>query len=93
MIFFNYDGNIHVFHHLHISVAYRYRKSILIMELVVSIYIDFLASIFSDLSCGLSKIAGWAKIKAISICRRVRKCLISWGQKTHVKHYNVDLSS
>ena len=44
-----------------ISIAYRYRKSISIVELFVLIYIDiymeFLASNFSDLSRGTSKFA------------------------------------
>ena len=35
----------------------------------------------------------WAIIEELSIRRRLRTFLISWGQKTCVKHCNVDLSS
>ena len=40
-----------------------------------------------------SEFTGWAIIEELSIRRRLRTFLISWGQKTHVKHCNVDLSS
>ena len=36
---------------------------------------------------------GWAIIEELSIRRRLRTFLISWGLKTRVKHYYVDLSS
>ena len=53
---------------------------------------EFLASHFSDLSHFISKFTGWVIIE-LSIRRRLRTFLISWGQKTHVKHCYVDLWS
>ena len=41
----------------------------------------------------LSKFTGWAIIEELSIRRRVRRFLSSWGQRARVKHYNIDLSS
>ena len=76
-----------------ISVAYRYRKSISIIELfvsIISIYIGFLATNFYR---SLSKFTGWAIIQELSKRRRVRRFLNSWGQRAHVKPYNIDLSS
>ena len=73
------------------SVAYRYRKSISIIELfvsIISIYIGFLATNFS-----LSKFTGWAIIEELSIRGRLRRFLSSWGQRARVKLYNIDLSS
>ena len=75
------------------SVAYRYRKSISIIELfvsIISIYIGFLATNFLR---SLSKFTGWAIIEELSIRRRVRRFLSSWGQRARVKVYNSDLSS
>ena len=75
------------------SVAYRYRKSISIIELfvsIISIYIGFLATNFWR---SLSKFTGWAIIEELSIRGRVRRFLSSWGQRAHVKLYNIDLSS
>ena len=75
------------------SVAYRYRKSISIIELfvsMISIYIEFLATNFYR---SLSKFTGWAIIEELSIRRRVRQFLSSGGQRAHVKHYNIDLSA
>ena len=61
---------------------------------IISIYVAFLASIFlRPFPPYRSKITGWAIIEELSICRRVHTFLISWGQKKHVTHYNVDLSS
>ena len=61
---------------------------------IYNIYVEFLAWHFNDLSqvCK-SEFNGWAIIEELSIRRRLRTFLISWGQKTHVKHCNVDLSS
>ena len=76
-----------------VSVAYRYRKSISIIELFVSIiliYIEFLAT---NIWRSLLKFNGWAMIEELSIRRRVRRFLSSWGQRVRVKHYNIDLSS
>ena len=69
------------------SVAYRYWKSISIIERAISIciYIEFLVSHFSDLSCCVSKFTGWAMIEELSIRRRPRTSLISWGQKNACK--------
>ena len=48
---------------------------------------------FNDLSqvCK-SEFTGWAIIEELSIRQRLRTFLISWGQKTRVKHCYVDLS-
>ena len=71
-----------------------YRKSVSIIESIIYIYIyvyvEFLALHFNDLSH--YKFTGWSIIE-LSIRRRLRTLLISWGQKTHVKHCHVDLSS
>ena len=40
-----------------------------------------------------SEFTRWAIIEELSIRRRLCTFLISWGQKTHMKHCNVDLSS
>ena len=42
---------------------------------------------------GISKSTGWAIIEELSIRRRVRTFLVSWGQTTCVKNCYVDLSS
>ena len=42
---------------------------------------------------GISKSTGWAIIEELSIRRRVRTFLVSWGQTTRVKNCYVDLSS
>ena len=42
---------------------------------------------------GISKSTGWAIIEEMSIRRRVRTFLVSWGQTTRVKNCYVDLSS
>ena len=42
---------------------------------------------------GISKSTGWAIIEELSIRRRVRTFLVSWGRTTRVKHCYVDLSS
>ena len=52
--------------------------------------IEFLASYFRDPSdpaenSGISKSTGWAIIEELSIRRRVRTFLVSWGQTTLVK--------
>ena len=51
-----------------ISVAVRYKKSILIIETVISIdyrYIDFLASYFSDRSRGIGRVGdNWRTVNA-----------------------------
>ena len=75
------------------SVAYRYRKSISIIELfvsIISIYIGFLATNFKR---SLSKFTGWAIIEELSIRGRVRRFLSSWGQRARVKLYNIDSSA
>ena len=74
-----------------------YIESISIIKSVIYIYIHIyrvLGITFNDLSevCK-SEFTGWAIIEEQSICRRLGIFLISWGQKTHVKHCNVDLSS
>ena len=84
------------------SYAYRYRKSIWLLRgwlymyyiyiIYIYEYVKFLASHFSDLAC-CKKFTGWAIIEELSICWRLRTFLISWGQKTRVKHCYVDLSS
>ena len=53
------------------------------------IYVEFLASHFNNFSW----FTGWVIIEELSIRRRLRIFLISWGQKTCVKHCYVDLSS
>ena len=60
----------------------------------IYIYVEFLALHFNNLSqvCK-SEFTGWAIIEELSIRRRLHTFLISWWQKTHVKHWNVDLSS
>ena len=78
---------------LPVSVAYRYRKSISIIELFVSIYIDIYRVLSNYFWRSLSKFTGWAIIEELSIRRRIRRFLSSWGQKARVKHYNIDLSS
>ena len=80
-------------HRVAISVAYRYRKSISIIKLfvsIISIYIGFLATNFQQ---SLSKFTGWAIIQELSKRRRVRRFLNSWGQRARVKPYNIDLAS
>ena len=74
------------------SVAYRYRKSMSIIERVLYIYIhiSWHHRFAIPPSCSL-KFTGWAIIK-LSIRRRVLTFLISWGQKTCEKHCYVDLS-
>ena len=42
---------------------------------------------------GSSKFNGWTIIEELSIRRRLRTFMISWGQKTRVKHCYVNLSS
>ena len=42
---------------------------------------------------GISKSTGWAIIEELSIRRRVRTFLVSWGQTTRVKNCYVDSSS
>ena len=59
----------------------------------IYIYVEFLASHFSDLSCCISKFTSWAIIEELSIHRWVCIFLISWGQKMHVKNCYVDLLS
>ena len=73
-----------------------YTKSISIMErsyiyiyIYIHIYVEFLASHFND----LSKFTVWAIIEELSIRRRPRTFLVSWGQKIRVKYCYVDLSS
>ena len=78
-----------------------YRKSILLIEMVISIYIyiyvliyvEFLASHFNNLSRCISKFLGSKIIEELSKRRRPRTLLISQGQKTCVKHCYVDFSS
>ena len=63
-----------------ISVAYRYRKSISIIELFLSIYINIYRFLgianFSDPPGSISKFTGWAIIEELSKRRRVRTFLI-----------------
>ena len=51
---------------------------------VIYIYVcvEFLASHFNDLFCCISKFTRWAIVQELSIRRRLRTFLISWGQKT-----------
>ena len=62
------------------SVAYRYRKSISIIELFISIYIDIYRFLgianFSDPPGSISKFTGWAIIEELSKRQRVRTFLI-----------------
>ena len=71
-----------------------YRKSRSIIKSVIYIYIYIYIKRFNDLSqvCK-SELTGWGIIEEWSIRQRLRTFLISWGQKTHVKHCYVDLSS
>ena len=59
------------------------------------IYIYVCVWHFNDISqvCKPSEFTGWAIIEELSIRRRLHTFLISWGQKTRVKHCYVDLSS
>ena len=81
------------------SVAYRYRKSMSIIERMICIYIYIererervLGIIYSRFLPCLSKSTWWAIMEDLSIRRRVCTFLISWGQKTCEKHCYVDLS-
>ena len=63
-----------------------YPKSISIIErsyiyILYHIYVEFLASHFND----LSKFTGWAIIEELSIRRRPRTFLVSWGQRKSCK--------
>ena len=62
-------------------------------HLYIWIYVEFLASHFNDLSRCISKFTWWTIMEELSICRRLRPFLISWGQKTLMKHCYVDWSS
>ena len=58
-----------------------YTKSIAIIErshIYIYIYVEFLASHFN-----LSKFTGWAIKEELSIRRRPRTFLVSWGQNRH----------
>ena len=73
----------------------------------INIYIDIYIWIYSYIlsywhhifaippaeNSGISKSTGWAIIEELSIRRRVRTFLVSWGQTTRVKNCYVDLSS
>ena len=68
----------------------------------ISIYISIYICIYSytlifsrslPLKTVVSKSTGWAIIEELSIRRRVRTYLVSWGQTTRVKNCYVDLSS
>ena len=73
----------------------------------INIYISIYICIYSHISSfwhhifaippaensGISKSTGWAIIEELSIRRRVRTFLVSWGQTTRVKNCYVDLSS
>ena len=73
----------------------------------INIYISIYICIYSYISSfwhhifaippaensGISKSTGWAIIEELSIRRRVRTFLVSWGQTTRVKNCYVDLSS
>ena len=73
----------------------------------INIYISIYICIYSYISSfwhhifaippaensGISKSTGWAIIEELSIRRRVRTYLVSWGQTTRVKNCYVDLSS
>ena len=63
-------------------------------HIYISVYVEFLAKHFNDLSqvCK-SEFTGRAILEELSIRRRLRTFLTSWGQKTRVKHCYVDLSS
>ena len=76
------------------SVAYRYIKSMLIIERVIYIYI-YISSSWHHIFVippVFIEIYRWAIIEDLSIRRRVHTFLISWGQKTCEKHCYVDLS-
>ena len=72
------------------SIAYRYRKSVDYWEGVLYIYIYISISsswhhIFAippAVYLNLGKFTRWAIIEELSIRRRLRTFLISWGQKT-----------
>ena len=68
-----------------------YRKSISIIYYYICVRVWH----FNDLSqvCKPSEFTGWAIIEELSIRRRLHTFLISWRQKTRVKHCYVDLSS
>ena len=66
-----------------------YRLSRGRIYICVCVCVEFLASHFDD----LSKFSGWAIIEELSIPRRPRTFLVSWGQKNRVKYCYVDLSS
>ena len=77
-----------------------YRKSTWIIKSVIYIYIYIymLSSWYNILTISpivpiWSEFTGWAIIEELSIRRRLSTFLISCGQKTHVKHCYVDLSS
>ena len=73
------------------------------INICISIYICIYSYISSFLhhifaippaeNSGISKSTGWAIIEELSIRRRVRTFLVSWGQTTRVKNCYVDLSS
>ena len=59
----------------------------------IHIHVEYLVSHFSDLSRYISKFTRWAIIEELSIRRRPRTFLITWGQKMCVKYCYVDLLS
>ena len=80
--------------------VYWYRKPISIIESAISIYIyiyiyiyrEFLLITFAISHVVYRNLPEWVIIEQLSIRRQVRILLISWGQKTCVKHYYVHLS-
>ena len=59
----------------------------------IYINVELLAWHFNDLSQVCESDFTWWAIIELSIRRRLRTFLTSWGQITHVKHCNVDLLS
>ena len=68
-------GHTHTHTHIYIYI-YIY------MCVCVCVCVEFLASHFND----LSKFTGWAIIKELSVRRRPRTFLVSWGQINRVKY-------
>ena len=62
------------------KIHIHYREVVYIY-ILYHIYVAFLASHFND----LSKFTGWAIIEELSIRRRPRTFLVSWGQRKSCK--------
>ena len=80
-----------------ISVAVRYKKSISIIETVISIdyrYIDFLASYFSDRSRGIDRVGdNWRTVNTSANPHISDQLTELENSKTRAKHCYVELSS